>query len=186
MLAALMWIVLALIGVVLVVLLAVLATPWRLEGSYQWPEEETASARLKLLGGLSPWIELSGEAAPKRKKPRMPARVSATRLTAGTVRRAVGAAPELIFSCLSRMRIAATKLEIDYGFEDPSDTGVAYAYLTPVLFGAVSVLPAHISIRPHFNGKVFRGSAAGEVLITPITLVPALAVFAWRVWGPGR
>ncbi|MEL6955001.1 MAG: DUF2953 domain-containing protein [Pseudomonadota bacterium] len=185
MLAALLWTLAALVGAVLLAVLILLATPLRLEGQLNWPSKAPLTVRLKLLGGLTPWIKLPSipEAA---KKPRKEPKERAWRPSAASISRMAGAAPSLIGACFKRIQFGPAEADLEFGFDDPAETGQLFGHLSPLLHGGGPVLPIALTVRPNFQGQVFAANASGSLSLTPITLVPPLIGFAGKVWWPWR
>lgn len=185
MLAWIAWTGLALIALVLSAGLLLLATPLRLEARLSLPSQTPVVARLQLLGGLVPWIDLSriGSKPPEEKEP---GRKRGTGWTvSGThAGRMARAAPRLLVSLFAAIRFETGRVDVDFGFEDPADTGEAFGQLAPILYGAGPTLPVDLALRPHFNGAILAGQAEGRLRVIPLSFVPPLILFAWRVWGP--
>lgn len=177
----------------------VLVMPVRL-----WIRVDTAAPRpvgvqVQPLGRFGPWIPLAGsktghEEAPASatdapetpdgdavRKPRRDAgwRRRLGRVTWPDIRALIGGLADAVH--LTRLRIDA-----DFGFPDPADTGAAFGLLTPLLYGACPQASRRVALRPVFDGACFAGSGEACFLCRPVDVLGPVLRFGWHVYGPVR
>jgi hypothetical protein len=184
---ALLWALLTLLGGVLILALLALATPVHLALRAELGAASRFALRLRLFGGLTPWLVVADSAhtppepPPEPKaEPKPPKRRRGWRLPAGSGWRLARELPGFVLGALRRIRIERLAVEADLGLGDPADTGRLFGYLMP-LQHALHLPRTHIDLRPDFARLRCDGSAEAVLRLIPLALlIPALGL-AWRV-----
>jgi hypothetical protein len=104
-------------------------------------------------------------------------RVLAACRTPGFLARLARLLPDLVRA----VRWERAAVELEFGLDDPSDTGTVYGVLVPVLLLAESRGYA-VCCRPRFDEACLEGSASLAVRITPLRLVATVLAFVFS--GP--
>ncbi|MBR9652178.1 DUF2953 domain-containing protein [Thalassovita aquimarina] len=180
----LVWGVLALLTAI--VLLAALPLRIALTG------EAGAVARLRvtigLMGGMAPGLVVYDSARPRKprkKKARKKPKRRKGRTGKGSVRLA-GEFPVLLRGLLRQIRFEEFRLQGRFGLGDPADTGTVFGMLSPILYGLPARRGVTIALAPDFDTACLDGQLRAALRITPITLLPPILRFVWRVFGPMR
>ena len=185
-LGILLWLLLALLGLVVLVLITPVSLRVHLTNSPLF----TYRVEVHAFGGLAPRLTLAKEpsqdAVPKNKtkqaKPR-PRRSSRHKRVNGALIRAL---PELVSGILCHVHLAELHIDADYGLGDPADTGQFSGLLMPLQYA--SPLPASVllDLRPDFTKACLKGSMRAAVRFTVAAFLVPVLRFAWRAFGPGR
>ena len=193
----LLWAVLGLLAMALLLALLVLATPVHLVLNAEVGQATRFRLRMRLLGGLTPWLRLvdtarpdrlpSGSRAPVRRKalkPRSrPENHPGRRWGVQNEKmwRLLQALPELLRREFRRIRIEQLLVEGDIGLGDPADTGQLFGYIMP-LTHSLRLPRTRIRLRPDFNALRVEGQAEAVVHIVPLTLLLPAVLLGWRVF----
>jgi hypothetical protein len=100
--------------------------------------------------------------------------------------RLVGAAPRLIADVFRHLHLVLLRVDVEYGLEDPSDTGQLAGVLLPLTYADHGSSKVEIAARPNFRHSCFEGEVTAIIRLTLLAFVLPFARFAWRVVGPGR
>lgn len=167
--AALVWIVAALVAV----LLAVLLLPWhvRVRGT---TAPLDLRVHLRLLGGYAPGIPIPLKAASDRGTPRK----DKTRKRRRKKRRRPRGLRDLVLGLLAAFRLRRLRLTGRIGLSDPADTGIVWGLLTPFVY-TLRGPGRRIDIAPDFSGPCLDLRGAGDLVIRPTRLLRAGLAFAW-------
>jgi len=77
-----------------------------------------------------------------------------------------------------RLKIRDLSADFKFGLGDPADTGLLFAFLSPVSLFINSYSSKKVQLHPSFSGHaVMEGQACGEMRIVPLRFVPPLAGF---------
>ena len=185
----LLWVFLALIGVVMVAVVAVLALPLRLAVRAVTGPEARFVFSVQVLGGLVPRIRVVDTDRPRKPgKPDKPTRKAKRKhrkrgkgLSGDTIRRMLLEAPELISAEFQRIHIDRFRLTADFGLGDPAATGELYGWMCPLVY-ATPLNQADITLRPVFTEARFAADLDAAVRFTPVSLVVPVVRAAWRVF----
>lgn len=182
MLPALFW---GLLGV-FALLLAVLITPVRLQVRLQTDPKLRYLVQVRILGGLSPPLAIIDSARPRktrqtRTKPRKKPS-GAMKMVGGG--RAAAAIPQLVKGVMGTIHLDYLRLDVVAGLDDPADTGRLYGGLAPLHYGAPCSDKVVISLQPDFAQQRFDCALDAAAHVTVFALVPVLARFCWRMFGP--
>ena len=191
---AIVWAVLAGLGLLLVAMLVVILAPIRVTLAVRTAPVFRFSADIRPLGGMAPAIRLrpgadpapdTVSAPPVPDRTGRPARRARRRPPLGRILRAV---PDLASGVLRVLRIEHLWLEGRFGLEDPADTGTAWGMVAPVLYAMQGAAPGRVSVAlsPDFDGAHLDAAAEARLIVRPARLIAPAAAFAWRVWGPER
>lgn len=183
--------------VLLAALLLILSLPVALEARAERGEVWQGEARVRILGRWGPSFKVSGGTAKARaKRQGKPARKrdGARRKRRGRrgrsvpIGRALSAGPDLIAGLLGKFTIRELEVDARFGLGDPAATGQAYGVLGPAVFGLGWMGSERVSVllEPDFERLALEGRFSGALAVTPITLLGPVAIFAWRVFGPGQ
>ncbi len=87
----------------------------------------------------------------------------------------------LLRSCLKSLRLKELVARLKVGLDDPADTGLLFAYLSPL--GLMGVFPGcDIDIQPSFEGDaVVQGYLSTVVSVAPVRLLVAVAGFVFSL-----
>jgi len=195
----LLWIILALVGVILLLVLAVLALPVHLRLRAE-ADEAAARVRLdiRLFGGLTPPLAVFDSARPRKERPTevqakpaeepeeraKPARKGGGfRLPGGrrTAMRMVREIPGLIAGEFRRIHLDGLEVDGDFSLGDPAETGMLYGYLTPAIYGPRSE-KVRLNLRPDFGRARLSGTALAALHLTPGALAIPVIRYGWRVF----
>ncbi|NNF73405.1 MAG: DUF2953 domain-containing protein, partial [Rhodobacteraceae bacterium] len=100
-------------------------------------------------------------------------------------RRVFRAALRLLPELFGSLRLDTLKLDLRFGSGDPAETGEVYGMLKAIEYGLAGASRVEVLIEPVFDRAVFAGRAALDVTLTPARLIPPIARFGWRAFGPG-
>ena len=75
-----------------------------------------------------------------------------------------------------RFSFHAVYLRVDFGLDDPADTGRLFGTLAPFLVAATSI-GFDVRCRPDFQEAVLRGSCGGQIRARPISLLSVMVGF---------
>ena len=154
--------------------------------------EAGAVARLRvtigLMGGMVPVLVVYDSEKPgkprKKGARKKPKRRKGWR-GKGSVRLA-GEFPALLRGLLRQIRFEEFRLQGRFGLGDPADTGTVFGMLTPILYGLPARRGVTIALVPDFDTACLDGRLRAALRITPVTLLPPILHFLWRVFGPMR
>ena len=185
----LLWVLLALIGVLLVAVVAVLALPVRLAVRAVAEPEARFVFSVQLLGGLVPRFRVVDTDRPRKpSKPEKPARKPKGKKkrrgkgpSGDTIRRMLWEAPGLIAAEFERIHLDRFRLTADFGLGDPAATGEVYGWMCPLIY-ATPLSRADITLRPDFTQARFEADLDAVVRFTPFSLLVPVIAAAWRVF----
>lgn len=179
--SALIW----LLAVLVIVFIALGATPVRCELRASREQHTRFLVRLHLLGGYAPGMAIVDSARPrKKKKTSKDHRTRATKeKDQKTKRRAtLDAVIDLVVGVLGRIRFNHLSVKGRFGTGDPAETGEIYGYLAPLAFGVNPPCPrVNLALEPVFDTACLEGSIVGELEVVPLRLIPPFARFGWRM-----
>jgi len=185
-LAIMLWLLLAVLGLVGLVLITPVFLRVYLTNSPQFAYR----VEMHALGGLAPRLTLAQEphkdpvAKPKKKlkKPKQRRSSRPNRDYSALIR----ALPELVRDMLRHVHLAELHVDADYGLGDPADTGQFSGLLMSLQYA--SPLPASVSLnlRPVFTRACLTGSMTTALRVTLAAFFIPTLRFAWRAYGPGR
>lgn len=191
--AAVLWAVLWLVGIVLALAATVLALPVTLGLRLQSAPRPRTRVFVGLLGGVAPKLVAHDSwAEPKKKKQRKAERArqkkrKGRREKAPSVPRwlprMIRAAPRLLIGLVRPIRLTRLSLDADIGLGDPADTGQLYGAIEALLRPLPLPSLATVAIRPDFTGPRAEGTLDAEIRFVPVAFVPPLVAFGWRVFG---
>ena len=180
MLEALLWVG----AVVVVVVIALGATPVQCEFSLSSDPDDRFRILLKFLGGLTPGIDLTksrGRRKKAKKETDKTARKDKRRRRKRPSRVTFGAISDVIREVLACIRFSALEVEGKFGTGDPAETGQLYGYLSPIIFTLGARQGADILIEPVFDEACFQGRVSATLEVVPFELIPPLSRFGWRM-----
>jgi hypothetical protein len=171
------WIALA---TLLAVLLASLITPVSLVVRVERSDSVRTSWRLRWLfglvnvgaEGLSPRPQKAARVRGQPHRRGGPRRVLAVAQTPGFARRLIRLAQDLG----RHVRCDHFSVRAEFGFDDPADTGLMYAMLTPLLVAA-SVRGVDVTCQPSFLRPCFEGTGSAALRARPLTVLWRLVSF---------
>jgi len=182
-LGILVWGLAAVIGAVILVLIAplhlrlVLASQPRLR--YQ--------LTLRPLGAMVPAITLADSRRPRKpkvdrktaKKPKRPGRrwLSANKSQIATL-------PQTLSRVLAAIQIEELSLNAEFGTGDPAETGALYGQMTPLIYGATGLPAMAVALRPNFDTACLNGTCSAQIRLTLLGILAPLGGFLWRVFRP--
>jgi hypothetical protein len=118
--------------------------------------------------------EPEGKPRPSRKKPVI--KVFRILRTKGLLKQLVTFLKDIL-SCL---RFKKFEADLTVGFDNPADTGLLFAFISPALLFLRPPPPHHIRIQPSFD-PVCQGYLSGTVRLQPIQLAPPLLKFTFSL-----
>ena len=181
------WIFLSLLAIPVLLLIAALVTPVKLNCLARSAPGSQVMVVTRLFGGLTPPIQIhDGTRLKKKKKPLAAKRKkknSSSRQRGATIRRMI-AVPHLLLDLLRPIRIERLAVDADIGFVDPADTGQLYGLLAPAIYSRFPSSVVSIAIRPDFSGPRASGEIIAELSFIPVAFLPPAVRFAWRMFGP--
>lgn len=188
-------------GGLVVLALATLAVPVQVDVVWQSssPSSSQASSLGRFLvaarwfGGLTPPLNLIDSDRPRKAKKQKKKRTSKRgdakkkrRNGFAKIWRGGLASPELVMGFLRQIHFDRVVVDADIGLTNPADTGHLYGLLAPFIYAMPASSPISIMVRPDFEKVRFDGEIDAGGRVIPLTLVPSMARFAWRVFGPKR
>lgn len=182
---ALIWVVIAIVGV----FVTALVTPVRLGLILRTSPDPRVKVSARLFGGLTPTIPIhdSARARPRAKEP--PAKRerpwAASRQRRGRVTRAIKAAPSLLVRLVRKFHVERLEIDANVGLDDPADTGLLFGVINALAYARPRSPRVSIAIRPDFTGLRASGKAEAELSFIPAAFVPPGLRFAWSVFRPG-
>lgn len=194
------WAILGVVGLLLLLIVIVVATPMHLRLVAEAGDRFDAEAEVRVLWGLAPRVSLKAERHGHRvakvlRKPRKRKPVrrqepqeehdDGDRITAAEVSRLLMALPDAALSALPRIHLDRLSLRAVFGFDDPADTGQVFGQLTPWIYG-VPCEKFDVQVRPDFDGKRFEGSAEVAVHLTLLAVAWPLLRLALLIRGGGK
>ena len=190
-LGILLWIVAAVLGLIVLILVLPVRVSLRLASG---PRMD-AGAEIRLLAGLAPPIRLSrprhgAEATPEseagsghRRPDRRPKRVR--RRGAAVAGRLLSAAPRALGRMVRKVHLERVEIDGDLGLGDPAETGALFGWLMPL----IHTLPSprfRLDLRPDFSAARISVRAEAAFRIIPAALLPPLAALLWAGFGARR
>ena len=151
-----------LLAAVVVLLLATLLAPLRIEFRASAGEALRYSLALRLFGQLGPRVSVADSDKPKRQQKKNQTRKKKTKRVQSSARRRANpkrialAALQLISEIFNRVHVEKAAVDLRYGASDPADTGVIYGSLTPFIYGTCGSRLLRINIQPVFDHAGFR------------------------------
>ena len=180
-----------LLAAVLVLLLAVLASPLRIEARASAGEALRYSLALRPFGRFGPRLAVADSEKPKKKKKAKTKREKEKSAKSGKAtyrdpRPIVRAVVRLVSEITGQLHIEKAALDLRFGADDPAETGEIYGALAPFIYGTAHSRRVYVNVEPVFDRVVFDGRAALDVTMTPALLLPPIARFGWSAFGPRR
>ena len=177
--AIVIWAIMALVALLVLVLVTPVRVQAQLRSAPHWHYRMDAW----LLGGLSPRLPLVDSRRPRKPKLPKPKPKTARRAAPDGMAKAL---PRLIKELLQVVHLEELRLDAGFGLPDPAETGQLYGCLAPLQYAGL--LPEHVSValQPDFTGPSFDCALDGSARFTAAALLPPMARFGWRVFGPGR
>lgn len=83
---------------------------------------------------------------------------------------------QLFRDLASRFSFQGVYLDVDFGLDDPADTGRLYGTFTPLLVAAAAS-GFDVRFRPDFQQALLRGSCGGQIRARPISLLGVVVGF---------
>lgn len=198
MVGAIAWILLWAMLIALAALALLVALPVRLFIHAQTGKPSQFVARVGVLGGIVPAITLVGR-DPKgasEAKTRRKAEKKAKKKAEKRQRKPAGAAshgppakawlrgvPQLLGDLLGEIHIENFQAQLIFGFEDPSDTGAMFGFLTPWMYGLASQGQISLQAQPDFGQARLDGVVDATIEVTPGKLIRPILVFVWSAFG---
>lgn len=176
---AVAWLLVAAIATTLLIAIA----PLRLRGSLRSEPDLTVQVKVAVLDGTLPYVTIMDGTRKRTKKPKRKRNKASHRL--GRAKDMAGNFPALINRLLRRIHIEDVSGRLEFGFDDPAETGQVFGLLCPVIYGMPPLGRINMSIRPIFSRPVFEGNIDVLLKFTPITLLGPIARFAWRSFRKG-
>lgn len=189
MIAASLWVLLAVISLVVVVLVAVAVMPVRLRCALRSePERRTVVIARPLAGSTLPirlYDSARADAArrsqSRKKIPRQSVLRGAARQTAAVFRQN----PQLVLDFLRPVHFKRLAVDADVGLGDPADTGQLLGLFEAARYTCPLSQGISVHVRPDFEQMRLSGRLSAEISLIPIAFVPPGIRLAWRVFGPG-
>jgi hypothetical protein len=75
-----------------------------------------------------------------------------------------------------QMKLETFHLCVEFGFDDPADTGIVYGFLSPLLMMATT-RGLNVDCRPMFLESGLRGTCSGTLHVRPLSLAAPLVAF---------
>ncbi|MCP5038209.1 MAG: DUF2953 domain-containing protein [Rhodobacteraceae bacterium] len=186
-LAILFW----LIGGLLVLILVLICVPLHLRMTFRSEPTPAFGLELRLLTDWTPRLLLidsrrvgaprkkadaeSEKLKPKKRK-RKAARWWTSRLRPTELARAV---PALLGDTLSGIHIDRLRVQAEFGFGDPADTGRIFGQLMPFTYLPIS--PAvSFNVKPNFESRCLKANADAALHFIPVRLALPAIRFAWQ------
>lgn len=183
--AILLWVVVGLV----VILLALLFTPIRLRVFLRSSPQLAYRVDAKVFGGVSPSIPIVDSARPRKPKTKRPKKQQAKRQRKSRFLRRtniLSAVSELLFGLLEAFHFQYCYIDLEFGMNDPADTGKIYGFLTPFPYCGCSPQDVSFSVQPNFEQACFVGEVDASVRVTAATLLWPVIRFGWKVFGVGK
>jgi len=175
------------VAALLLVLVVLVATPWKLHVNWRSAPENHLAVRAQAFGGLVPLFELASDlhGSTKAKLAKSRSRLGARRRPPLTAR-SFSAILGLVKGLIRRLDVEDIRVDAEFGSGDPAETGQIYGLLAPLTFSTHQIQNLSLVARPNFDERCLNGSADMRVRLVPIILVIPLVRFAWRLYGPAR
>ena len=183
-----------LLAAILLLLLAVVATPVRVEFRATADEVVRFAVAVRPFGRFGPRISMpaSRTSVQVSEKP-VKATHTKQREPAKNRRKSrrdywsvFRAAIELFQSVLSKFHVARADVDVRFGVDDPADTGQAYGMLVPIIYGFPGHRRIDVNVEPVFDGALLHGKAALDITFTPLLLIKPAIRFGWAFHKAGR
>lgn len=186
--SGLLWGLATALAALLVLAIAVLATPVKLAFVVSTSPRWRLMIAARLLGGVTPPIPIhdSARRRPKREKPPAKERrwAGMSRKTRASLPRAIAGAPRLVTGLLRPIHLERLAVDADIGLADPADTGQFFGWFAAATYVLPSTSALSIDVRPDFSGPRASGEVGAELSFVPVAFIPPGVRFAWRVFGP--
>ncbi len=176
-------------AVLIALLIAVLVLPVRFRLQGQAGETIRLRVDLHTLGGLGPAVAVLDTAKRRNGKPRRERKKKEKAAASSHSARSLSRLPirnifRLIVELLRQFRIVWIRGEGEFGLDDPADTGTLYGILAPIVYTVRHAADIDLDIRPDFEKSCLSGSIDTAVDVIPFRLLPPVARFGWRTFGP--
>lgn len=94
------------------------------------------------------------------------------------------ALPRLLSEVAGSFDWESLRLDVEFGLDDPADTGQVCGYLAPLQYGTPWPPCVSIALRPNFESACLGGELKATLRLRAAVLLPPAARFAWRAFGP--
>ena len=180
-------IILYLLLAIVAVLILALVMPLRIELVVTKNDAWHLSGALRPFGRFGPRIAMSKdvdvvEATPKAKPEKRKKRGGWKRKP----QRIVSSAVQLVRDIIHCIRLNAATCDLTFGLGDPCDTGQAFGFMTPLIYGTSASDRVCLNVVPDFDRAVFTGRMAVDFSFVPVALLAPVARFGWSTMGPRR
>ncbi len=194
MLAVIGWGVLAVLLLSLALAVALVMLPIRVVALARSAPDRALMVRVAPLAGAVPAIAVVDSKRPakpkdKEKREQKKAKREARKKRAGvgpSARDWLRGVPTLLGELLLAIRFGHLRAEIDFGFDDPSDTGAVFGLLTPFLYGCPPVTGIALIARPDFGRARLEGHVEAALDVTPAKLIAPFVRYGWSVFQGTR
>ena len=183
--SAVAWVLFSILTAMLVLLIAILITPTKLHLAFRSQPRRQIDVTVRPLGGLFPSLPIRSKKPEDQKE--APAE-DAEEIRSGwiSMRRMIGASPDLLIGLLRAIHVEQLIIDADIGFKDPADTGQVYGALTPLIWAIPPTSRFSVNVRPDFDQSTFSGRLDTTLSFVPVAFVPPIARFGWHAFGPWR
>lgn len=186
-----MWTVLSIIlwglAAVLLLLLAALLSPLRIEARATAGDALRYSLALRPFGRFGPRFTVADSekpSKPKAAKAEKKPKDQTVKTKRGDPRRILRAAVRLFTEIVAQLRLDRASLELRIGADDPAETGQIYGSLAPFIYGTQGSERLSVNVEPVFDRAIFNGQAALDISLMPVRLILPISRFGWAAFGP--
>ena len=167
-----------------VALLALLATPVDIDLRLQSQQRPKVRVRARFLGGLLPPVLMTGP----RKQKKRPAKKKTGQLRKSWSNTSAfpSAIGRLIKELLRAVQIRNLSINAEFGLGDPAETGALFGSLVPLAYGTSGCSQIDLSLTPDFDHARLSGTFDATLRFVPVALLPPVARFGWKLFGPAR
>lgn len=142
---------------------------------------------LQGLGGLTPQITVFDNRASSKKNDQIPRSPTRTKLlekkSAPKGSRMITALPSLMHDIIRQIRFETLKVNCEFGFPDPADTGRLSGIALALTHGIPVSRQMSISVVPNFQHPCFEADITAVIRLTIAAILIPVLRFAWRAFG---
>lgn len=171
-----------------VLLLAAVFSPVRLNIHATAEPHPRLIAHARLFGGIAPSLRIIDSERKKPKKPKTEKNKKSHK-TRGSFNNGPALVQDFIRAIaeiLRKIHVEHLSLNIKFGLGDPAETGHLYGLLTPLVYGTNGFARSSIHLQPNFEQRCLSGDLDAQLRFIPGSLAFPVIGFVWTNFGPMR
>ena len=185
MLAATVWLLSVVLAALLFCVIALICLPLKFRASFRSSPSLQVHVSAAGLSGYLPYITVF-DSSKRPDGKHEEEKSSSERAFARSNTRMFRNAPNLIRGVLGCVKLEYLTGKIEFGFDDPADTGMIFGMLCPLAYGLSSSRKFSLAVKPEFDRPMIAGNIQMVINVVPVLLIPHIFRFAVRSFFPGK